>query len=268
MPNFCESIFEDVQVVFRKKEAVSMSAYTYWPWEILETKEMTEPLRKKEIENPPAALPKIYPGERGNPFAEWEREHHLLRICWLAKNFNKEKAFVSIETLEEDLRARCCMGDGNHTLAAALYLGISPFVHVDVVAGSILAQQLMKKTIEVCTVENAERKFFLGKDVISFSEKQTYQVEFNAIENKFWLNSIHGEAIGNCGLSTRGRVYFYNKGFVCETLKTPEEKISVFLDQAQKITGAPFSELKEAFLWKFSREKQAEEEKFSVDMEM
>lgn len=94
---------------------------------------VTKPITKEEISNAIRSNNLISPDFPKKTYLIWDestREEHIARIAWLVTNYD-EKYYIEIDFGVPSLGGRFELSDGNHRLAAAIYLN-KPYILANV----------------------------------------------------------------------------------------------------------------------------------------
>jgi hypothetical protein len=246
------SAFEDFKIKLHNDYVHKVSAFSRWCWHVIDD---TSILTKKELERYFEFLQDEYPNAKVNKFKMFTREFELLKICWLIKNFDSSKTSIFYNFIKDTQIEQHTIEDGNHTLAACAYLKYSPWITVNLSNARVI-NQLIKDKIIIdcnCTLRN---KSVIGRNIVSFSKRQTYSFIFNeqclsvdkVDTNNLEISYVYNE-YGYVGFTSDFPVTVKNKVIDCN----PDEKLYVFLQEMEKATGNPFTDLYEQCKVRYER---------------
>ena len=246
------SIFEKIICQFSDDMLFKSSAFVEWPW--FNPDSDIAPLTMKEITDNLDICPTKYPDD-DEYNDDWDenrkRKFEINKISWLVNNFNASKTSIEIPRLYN--RHQVCLIDGNHTLAALVYLNLNIPVHVQFSHGIILSKFIDDGYIIECNIDEPDLKKTIGHNIISFSNGHTYQISQDGSENRFWMNEMENGAIGNFSLgpsliNSKTAIYFYGQPLVEDIPNDGPGRLHRFLTLSEMITGDPFLDLYDSFL--------------------
>ena len=253
--DYVPSYFEDIEVQLSNKLMYDSSPFVEWPW--FNPGDTIPPLTMDEITNNLKNAPTEYPS-----FSEYDdawdidrkRKFELDKILWLVKNFDINKTNLIIPRLYN--RELVCLIDGNHTLAACVYLNLNVPMKISFAYGVLLDQFINNEQIIECNIEDADLKHTIGEDMISFDNGHSYQISQDSSLQRFWMNEIDNGAVGNLSLgdssiNPRTAIYFYGQPLVEDIPEDGPGRLHRFLSLAEMITGDPFLETYDAFLKRY-----------------
>ena len=246
------SIFEKIICQFSDDILFKSSAFVEWPW--FNPGQHIPPLTMKEITDNLKVCPTEYPDfdtYNDDWTSDQKRQFEINKISWLVNNFNASKTAMEIPRLYN--RERLCLIDGNHTLAALVYLNLNIPVHVQFSHGIILSKFIDDGYIIECNIDEPDLKKTIGHNIISFSNGHTYQISQDGSENRFWMNEMENGAIGNFSLgpsliNSKTAIYFYGQPLVEDIPNDGPGRLHRFLALSEMITGDPFLNIYDSFL--------------------
>lgn len=113
--------------------AARWNPFKYVVWSMLDEPITMEEVSQSTVTISPSdasVLKDAHALEAGEPERNWgwtdlcTRTEHIARVAWFTKNWDAEKAVISIDVGIPGTRAVFLMCDGNHRLAAAILLGL------------------------------------------------------------------------------------------------------------------------------------------------